>query len=304
MTPLRRQGRVVGAYRSVCVVESPDGTLSRAVTRRRTGRVVCGDTVELTQTSPGESVIERILPRRNLLERTNYRGQTRPLAANLDLMLVVIAPEPAPDVHLLDAYLVLAAHLGIPGTIVVNKTDLPGFADISMNNCLSLYRRLGHAVIQASARLEDGVTELRDALDGKTAILVGQSGVGKSSLVNRLIPDLDARTQALSAASGQGRHTTTETTLYRVPPGGALIDSPGIRILRLGQLPAETIAAGFPELAREAQDCHYRDCRHHDEPDCAVRRALNAGRIAESRLVSFHRLLTALTDAEAAEYQR
>nr|WP_301289503.1 ribosome small subunit-dependent GTPase A [Natronocella acetinitrilica] len=266
------------------------------MTRRSTGRVVCGDRVTVRESFPGEAVVERILPRRNVLERTNYRGQAKPLAANLDLLFVVIAPAPIPDLHLLDAYLVLASHLAVKPVIVLNKVDTltdthPLHAD------LALYRELGYGMISVSAKQAVGLDAVGETLDGGTAILLGQSGVGKSSLVNRLIPDIDARTQALSATSGQGRHTTTETTLYHVPPTGALIDSPGIRILRLGHLPASEIQRGFPEVAEHAQGCDYRDCRHDREPACAVRAALESGQIAASRLVSFHRLLAGSAQA-------
>ena len=295
------RGRIVVGHGADSVAELPDGRLLRCLTRRRTGRVVCGDMVLLRETAPGEASVDTILARRNVLERTNYRGQSRPLAANLDLLLVVVAPMPTPDAHLLDAYLVLAAQLDAPAIIVCNKADMVEDGDADpLPDLLPGYRELGYPCMVTSSETGQGLAALRAALEGQTAILVGQSGVGKSSLVNRLVPDRQARTQALSRASGQGRHTTTETTLYRLPGDGALIDSPGIRILRLGHLPRPVIEAGFREFAGFAPHCQFRDCSHRDEPDCAVRRAVEDGRICLSRLTSYHRLLDAgLTTASA-----
>ncbi len=287
------QGRVVVGFGAESIVELDDGTLLRCKTHRRTGRAVCGDQVRFRQSTPQEGVIEEILPRRNALTRTNYRGQERTLAANIDLLAVVIAAAPEPDFTLVDRYLVLAEHLQAIACLVRNKADLAQ-TNAELEARLSLYRALDYPIITTSATDGDGVATLAEALAGGTGILVGQSGVGKSSLINRLVPDRQTRTQALSHASGQGRHTTTETTLYPLPRGGALIDSPGIRILRLAHLSVDEIAHGYRELRPFAGQCQFRDCLHQDEPGCAVQPAVEQGRIDPRRLASFHVLLREL----------
>ncbi|MCC5857607.1 MAG: ribosome small subunit-dependent GTPase A [Ectothiorhodospiraceae bacterium] len=285
------QGRVVVGYGAESIIELEDGTLLRCKTRRRTGRAVCGDHVHFRQSTPQEGVIEQILPRRNQLSRTNYRGQERVLAANIDLLAPVIAPEPEPDFMLVDRYLVLAEHIGAQAAVVCNKADftVTGYPDLRER--MDLYRMLDYPTIETSAATGSGVEALAAVIGTGTGILVGQSGVGKSSLINRLVPDRHARTQALSHASGQGRHTTTETTLYRLPTGGSLIDSPGIRILRLAHLSTDELAHGFRELRPWLGQCQFRDCVHREEPECAVRAAVKRGDIAPYRLAAFHRLL-------------
>lgn len=284
-------GRVVVGFGAESIVELGNGELLRCKTRRRTGRAVCGDQVRFRQSTPQEGVIEEILPRRNQLSRTNYRGQERVLAANIDLLAVVIAPKPDPDFTLVDRYLVLAEHLEARACLVQNKADLPGASEADLQDRLDGYRQLDYPVLGTSAATGAGVGSLAAALSGGTGILVGQSGVGKSSLINQLVPDRQARTQALSHASGQGRHTTTETTLYPLSGGGALIDSPGIRILRLAHLSPGDIANGFRELRPYAGQCQFRDCTHREEPGCAVRPAVARGDIDPRRLANFHLLL-------------
>lgn len=283
-------GRVLVGYGPISVVRTADEQLYRCVSRRRTGRAICGDHVDFGLPQPGEGVIEQILPRHNTLSRTNYRGQARPLAANIDTMMVVLAPEPAPDPELIDRYLVLAHSLSVRPLLLLNKVDLAADGDAEETRLLGEWRRLGVETRRLSAKTGLGLDGLGQDLAASTAILLGQSGVGKSSLINALIPDLPARTQALSVASGQGRHTTTETTLYPLASGGALMDSPGIRILRLAHLSPAELEAGFSEIGALAEDCHYRDCRHLDEPGCAVRDAAERGAVSARRLASYRAL--------------
>lgn len=285
-------GRVLVGYGSTTVVRSDeDQQLYRCVSRRRTGRSICGDHVRFSLPQPGEGVIEEILPRRNTLSRTNYRGQARALAANIDTLMVVLAPEPAPDPELIDRYLVLAHSLSITPMLLLNKIDLAaGDPEAEEARLLGEWRRLGVASRQLSAKAGLGLDTLRQNLAAVTTILLGQSGVGKSSLINALIPDLPARTQALSEASGQGRHTTTETTLYPLDCGGALMDSPGIRILRLAHLTQAELEAGFSEIGALAEYCHYRNCQHVDEPGCAVLEAAARDEVSARRLASYQAL--------------
>ena len=289
----QRPGRVVAHYGRSALVEDEAGALSLCTWRRRAGPVYCGDRVRWRPTAPGQGVIEAVEPRRNLLSRADARGRLHPTAANVDRVVVVVAPRPEPGGLTIDRYLVAAAQAGAEPLILVNKWDLveaAGAAD-AWTERLAPYRRAGFPVLTASAHTGGGVDALRRALAAGTAILVGQSGVGKSSLVKALLPDLSVRIGALSQASGQGRHTTTTTTLYHLPEGGDLIDSPGVREFGLGPLEPRAVQAGFPEIRAEAAGCRFADCTHTVEPGCAVRAAAEAGRVPRVRYEAYRRLL-------------
>ena len=285
-------GRVLVCHGAQSVVEDEAEGLHQCRQRRRLeSRPLCGDRVLWRPTSPGEGVIEAVQPRSTLLTRGDFRNQPKATAANVDRMVVVLSAE-APDRDLLDRYLALAVNLGIGALAWVNKLDLLSGSEVArLMEGLDLYPGLDCPVLGGSASQAIGLEALQAELAGHVAVLVGASGVGKSSLVNALVPDLDLRIGALSEASGLGRHTTTATTLFHLPGGGDLIDSPGIRALRLGHLSPGQIEIGFPEIARLRGDCQYRDCRHHVEPGCAVRAAAAAGAIDGHRLESFQRLL-------------
>lgn len=283
-------GRVVISYSQDCLVEDDQGSLHRCLWRRSIGKPYCGDHVRFAEES-GSNVISEILPRKNLLARPNYRDQLRPFAANIDLMMIVLAVQPPFERTLIDRYLVLAEHLEIEPLIWLNKIDLADQEDSTLLDSLVTYQRLGYSVLAGSASSGVGMMELADRFKGVTGILVGQSGVGKSSLIQTLIPDTELRIGALSAASGLGRHTTTETTLYHLLDGGDLIDSPGIRMLRLGHLSPEQIEHGFVELRPFHGACRFADCRHRNEPDCVVQHALGQGQLEQERLASFHALI-------------
>lgn len=284
-------GRVVVSYSQDCIVEDSSGALHRCLWRRSIGKPYCGDHVRFVEEA-GSMVISEILPRRNLLARPNYRDQLRPFAANVDLMMIVVAVQPPFERGLIDRYLVLAEQLGVQPLIWINKIDLAaGNERDALQNRLAIYERLGYTVLAGSTVSGEGMAGLAGRFKDKTGILVGQSGVGKSSLIQYLIPDIELRIGSLSTASGLGRHTTTETTLYHLPDGGDLIDSPGIRLLRLGHLDPDEIEHGFVELRPYRGACRFADCRHQREPDCFVRSALERGEIDPERLASYHALL-------------
>jgi len=282
-------GRVVIAYSQDSLVETADGGLLRCQSRRSVGKPVCGDYVRFARSGADSGVVERIEERRNVIARANFRNELRPIAANVDLMVVVVATRPGFERLLIDRYLVLAEQLGVEALVWVNKLDLlTPEQQRALLADLAVYQRLGYRVLAGSAASGMGIDALQAALDGRTGILVGQSGVGKSSLIKRLIPDIELRIGALSEASGLGKHTTTETTLYHLPGGGDLIDSPGIRTLRLSHLDAPALQAGFKEIKELAGQCRFPDCRHRGEPGCAV---TAAGTVDTGRLQSFHLLL-------------
>lgn len=284
------EGRVVVSYSQDSIVEDADGALHRCTARRSVGKPYCGDYVRFSEQGGGKA-IEAILPRQNLVARPNYRNELKPFAANVDLMVIVVGVKPPFERILIDRYLVLAEQLEIRPLIWLNKLDLAGDDRSGMLAGLEVYRRLGYPVLAGSIRTGEGVDALEQTFRANTGILVGQSGVGKSSLIQRLVPDLDLRIGALSQASGLGRHTTTETTLYHLPNGGDLIDSPGICTLRLGHLGPEQIAHGFVELREHLGRCRFADCRHRAEPDCAIQAAASRGAVDRARLESFHTLL-------------
>lgn len=290
----RLHGRVVISFAAACVVEDAQGELTRCTSRRSVGRPLCGDQVAWRRSSDHDGVVEEILPRRNLLARPNYRGDLKGFAANVDTMVIVAAVRPPLELELIDRYLVLAASLDVRPLILLNKIDLAEPTQrTQLLSTLSEFEALGYPVLPVSTANGEGMEALREELARGSNILVGQSGVGKSSLVQHLLPDLEVRIGALSHASGLGRHTTTETTLYPLPCGGALIDSPGIRALRLGHLSAEEITHGFSELAQHVGRCRFRDCSHRSEPGCALRGLAESGKMTVRRLESFLRILAA-----------
>ena len=285
-------GLVIVNYGKSLLVEDAAGALNRCVARRSLGAIVCGDRVSWQSSGELEGVITAMAPRRNILTRADGADRQRPLAANIDQIIIVAAPEPAPEPFLIDKYTVAAELAETKPVLVINTADLLDAAARSeLKSTLADYVNAGYPVIYTSARENTGLEQLADRLTGKASILVGQSGVGKSSLIKRLLPELDIAIGRLSAASGQGRHTTTTTTLYHLPHGGDLIDSPGVRDFRLGQVDADALAAGFREFCPHLGHCRFNNCRHVSEPDCAIIAAATQGEISARRLDSYRRLL-------------
>jgi ribosome biogenesis GTPase / thiamine phosphate phosphatase len=259
---------------------------------QRPVRIATGDRVLITLLGPAEGVIEEILPRRNALSRTRSEAEAEHvMMANVDLAVLVFAVrEPEPRLDLLDRYLALCEHAQISALILFNKSDLG--MDETAADVIALYTSIGYPVLLTSARDGSGLDELRAWLAGRTSLLTGPSGVGKSSLMNALLPEAGQRIGEISEATGQGRHTTTGARLLPLPEGGWLADSAGIRELALWNAPPDALPRVFVELRPIADDCEYEDCSHADgEEGCALRAALAEGRITPSRWASFERLL-------------
>jgi len=286
-----RNGLVLVNYGKSVLVEDDAGCVYRCSTRRNLPQVISGDRVAWEPVGTQEGVINTIGPRHTVLQRADSANRTRALAANIDQILIVVAPQPAHDAFLIDRYLVAAELAGTTPLVVVNKSDLldPQTADAS-GNALREYAAIGYGTLLTSVREDSGIDDLARTLVNRTSILVGQSGVGKSSLINRLLPELDILIGKLSDASGQGRHTTTATTLYHLPQGGDLIDSPGVRDFRLGETTPADLARGFHEFRPYLGLCRFQDCRHLSEPGCAVKAAMRKGVISERRLTSYTQL--------------
>ncbi|MDX1496421.1 MAG: ribosome small subunit-dependent GTPase A [Salinisphaeraceae bacterium] len=271
-----------------------------AIVRGRRLQAVCGDKVQYSQQTDGTVVIETIEPRRSELLRHDKRKGQRLLAANIDRLLIVIAPEPEPDLTLLDCYLIAAENLNIQASIIFNKTDLLSEqAYKAWRNQLSIYKSLNYPVFWCSTKEHgqeaNSMAELKSHLHKQCGVLVGQSGVGKSSLINALIPDHSPRTQSLSEAISAGRHTTTATRLYHLEDRkGQIIDSPGVRDFRLWSLDIDELAKGFREIAPHHGHCRFNDCQHTNEPDCKIRTEVEAGSISRQRYQSYCHLLEQL----------
>ncbi len=284
-----REGRVIAGHGRDAVVQDAAGHVVPCRLRSRRLAAVCGDRVRwIPEHGEGAAgLITSVLPRTTALARLNLRGDTEIVAANLTQLACVVAPLPAPDFGLCDRYLAAAEWAGLKACVVAGKSDLPD-AEGAMTSTLQDYARIGYPVLRASKRTADGVAALAAHLAGEISVLVGQSGVGKSSLINRLAPGVAARVDEVSQATATGRHTTTASSLYRLPSGGELIDSPGVRDFA-PPLPApRDVATGFREIAAVAPQCRFKDCVHRREPGCAV---AAAGDIAPRRLASYRRLL-------------
>jgi len=278
---------VIAAHGGRGLLELADGRHQRYLVKGRRLRVVCGDRVAWRPAEDGEeAIVTGISPRRNALQRPSPGGgKPGILAANLTQVVVVAAPLPAPDLFLIDRYLCSATLMGCKVMLVFNKRDME--AGCGTREYLSI----GYRVIECSAKTGRGLAALAGAINGQIAILVGQSGVGKSSLINALVPGSSVVTGAVSAATSEGIHTTTASVMHRLPGGGGLIDTPGVRDFVPYIDEARNVQTGFPEMVAVCGNCRFADCRHLREPDCAVKIAVSSGKISARRYESYKRLL-------------
>lgn len=295
MTKHTSYATVVTSHRSNILIEDEQGNLLNCPVTKKSKSLVCGDRITFLANADQSVTLQTLLPRKNLLERHSYKQKPKPLAANLDQIIIVNSVPPGIDTDLIDRYLVAAQLLEIKPLLVFNKQDLldPQHLQDTQSHCTH-YAELGYQTIWTSTETMFGLDDLQDQLSDRTNVLVGKSGVGKSSLIQSLIPDLDIRIGAISEASGQGRHTTTQTILYRLAHGGALIDSPGVRQFGLWQISQQQAAYGYIEFQSYVEECRFSNCTHTKEPGCAVLVAVAAGKISQRRLKSYYKLLDAL----------
>ncbi|AYF89773.1 small ribosomal subunit biogenesis GTPase RsgA [Pseudomonas sp. DY-1] len=271
------------------------GEVVRCHLRANLPTLVTGDRVVWRHGNQGSGVIVAQLPRRSELCRPDMRGVLKPVAANVDQIVIVFAPLPHPHANLIDRYLIAAEHAGIHPLLLLNKADLVDDENSAMlDDLLGVYRQLGYPLLEVSAREGGGMEDLMTRLDGHISVFVGQSGVGKSSLVNSLLPGVDTRVGALSELTGKGTHTTTTARLFHFPGGGELIDSPGVREFGLGHVSRGDVEAGFIEFNELLGTCRFRDCKHDREPGCALLKALEDGRVHPQRMASYRHILSGL----------
>jgi ribosome biogenesis GTPase / thiamine phosphate phosphatase len=289
---------VIAAFGRHLLVREACGRTHRARPFGRELGAVCGDEVRCRgDARHGEVHVLEVLPRRTALYRSNARGGGEPVLANLTRLLVVVAPLPPADPFVADRYLAAAESAGIAATLVLNKAELD--IDAGLRRQLEVYSAAGYPCIPASAASGEGVPALLAACAGRIAALVGQSGVGKSSLVRRVVPDAEVEIGELMRAD-EGRHTTTASRLYELPGGGRLIDSPGVRDFAPAVDRLDPRHLGFVEVARLAPGCRFLDCRHMREPDCAVRQAVESGSLDARRYESYRRLRRMAEELTAA----
>jgi len=296
----QQRGLVIARYSKHVDVKALEGekknTYSRCHVRANVDSIAVGDTVIWQDNERGEGVVVAVEPRRSLIERPDGMGKLKPVAANIDQVFVVFAAAPEPHPTLIDRYLIAAENSNIEAVLVFNKIDLLG----EENPVLPLihsYRALGYRVLEVSCHRHLGLAEMSALLVNKSSVFAGQSGVGKSSLVNAILPGIDTKVGELSDAVAKGKHTTTTASLFELPEGGNLIDSPGIREFHLNHYDAAQIYQGYREIVPLLGGCRFRDCRHQEEPDCVIKEFIASGEMSETRVASLQFILQSLAQS-------
>ncbi|MCI0654082.1 MAG: ribosome small subunit-dependent GTPase A [Methylococcaceae bacterium] len=284
-----QEGLVITHLGKSLAVETGTGETILCHARRKLATAAAGDRVLWESTEGNLGCVVEILERRSVLTRPARQNKIRPVAANLDQILIVFATQPRCDFLLLDQYLAICENRGIQALLICNKADLPKKSR-QLDQALALYQSIGYATIRVSAKSGFGLEQLKRELSGRTSMLAGQSGVGKSSLTNALIPDQKLRTGDLSHGTLHGKHTTTTTTLFHLPDGGDLIDSPGVAVFGLAETTEKDLAFGYREFQQFLGQCRFNDCRHVNDPGCAIALAVEKERISRERYERFLKL--------------
>jgi len=280
------EGRIVASFGRRYLVELADSSTLDCVTRGKRGLLACGDRVTVARSATGKGVIEAVGARTTLLFRSD-RARQKLVAANVTQIVIVVAPVPAFSEDLVNRCLAAAEHGSMAALIALNKSDLPQ-APAALA-ALEHYRRIGYRLVALSAKRD--LQPLAQYLKAETSVLVGQSGMGKSTIINGLIPAAAVRVAEISAALDSGRHTTTHTRLYHLDAASHVIDSPGLQLFGLHHVDGPALAQAFVEFRPWLGQCRFRNCRHASEPGCAVAAACKRGKINAGRLASYRGLL-------------
>ena len=295
-------GQVIAHFGSQVEIEDRERNSYRCFMRANLGPLVTGDKVVFRPGAENDKgirqgVVETRLDRESELSRPNPYNEIKPVAANIDFIVLVVAPEPHAHANLIDRYLVACENCHIEPIILLNKVDLlDDLSRFHLYPLLERYHDLGYQILQVSAKDPDSLGDLKDFLNDRVSVFVGQSGVGKSSLIDTLLPDVELKVGALSENTRKGKHTTTTARLYHFPAGGDLIDSPGIREFGLWHMSEDEVLYGFRELRDLAGHCRFRDCRHESEPGCALIEAVDNDEVTPERFVSYKRILETLSE--------
>lgn len=284
-----KDGLILSRFSRHAQVETEAGELIHCSIRPNIDSLVAGDRVVWQAEGIGQGVIVSRYPRDTVLGRSDNRGGSKPVAANISQLIIVVAAKPLLSWTLLDSYLVMAENLRLQPVIVLNKVDLD--CDRIKQELLQNYQSLGYSVLFTCGKISTGLDELEKALNNNVSVFAGQSGVGKSSLIKAILPhEIQIQTAEISADSELGCHTTSNSRLYHLPKGGALIDSPGVREFGLWDMSARDIVYGFREIRTLISGCRFRNCNHIDSPDCLVIKSLDKG-VSRKRYDSFIRML-------------
>ena len=297
-----QHGLIISHFGRTVDVEASDGDIQgkifRCHMRTNLGQLVTGDRV-IWRMGKESGVVVAKQERTTELLRPNPYGEMKPVAANIDFIVITIAVEPTPFANLIDRYLVASELSGIEPVILLNKTDLLTEKNRkAVDEILQRYRDLDYQVLEASSSSEQGLNQLKEKLKNRISVFVGQSGVGKSSLINMLLPGVDLKVGELSAQTKKGKHTTTTARLFHFPDGGDLIDSPGIREFGLWHIEPDQVIEGFKELRSVSGMCQFRDCKHEKEPGCALKNAVEDGTISTQRWNSYKHIVCSIEEQQ------
>ncbi len=284
-------GLVISHHGGFILVETIDTRLIECKLKSNLGLIVCGDRVICEDTGNDEFRVVAIRPRDNLLQRIDGSGKIRSVAANLSQLMICLSAKPEPNLFLLDQYLLSAEHQNINPVIIFNKIDLLSVPEEDAYHLKSIYHPLGYSVLFISAKTGHGFDQLKSLFDNQTTVLSGVSGVGKSSITRALLPEVVIKIAEISAANEEGRHTTRTSRLYHLPNDGHLIDTPGVRGFNPLVESNQPVSAGFREIDELAARCRFNNCKHFNEPGCAVIKAALDHEITDSRYQHYLRLL-------------